>query len=134
MQVNFVSFVTTVIIKIKNSAREYCIFCICHLLHTAHLYHQLFLLACILTFCQSVYRHSWISEVSYQQLNSKWNSWDPFLPSFLFQKCPLQVSRFSFNKRLSESFYDVKCWNVNYYVKCSSENCWFLVCCFFSAI
>ena len=24
--------------------------------------------------------------------------------------------------------------NVNYHVKCSSENCWFLVCCFFSVI
>ena len=33
-----------------------------------------------------------------------------------------------------ESFYDVKYWNVNYYVKCSSENCWVLVCCFFSEI
>ena len=34
----------------------------------------------------------------------------------------------------AESFYDVKYWNINYYVKCSSENCWFLVRCFFSVI
>ena len=34
----------------------------------------------------------------------------------------------------AEFFYNVKYWNVNYYVKCSSENCWFLVCCFFSVI
>ena len=35
---------------------------------------------------------------------------------------------------LLESFYDFKYWNINYYVKCLSEKCWFLVCCFFSAI
>ena len=34
----------------------------------------------------------------------------------------------------AESFYHVKYWNINYYVKCLSENCWFLVCCFFSVI
>ena len=33
-----------------------------------------------------------------------------------------------------EFFYDVKYWNVNYLIKCSSENCWFLVHCFFSVI
>ena len=34
----------------------------------------------------------------------------------------------------AESFYNVKYWNINHYVKCSSENYWFLVCCFFSVI
>ena len=35
---------------------------------------------------------------------------------------------------LAESYYNVKYWNVNYYVKYLSENCWFLVCYFFSVI
>ena len=34
------------------------------------------------------------------------------------------------NVFIAESFYDVKYWIV----KCSSENCWFLVCCFSSVI
>ena len=50
----------------------------------------------------------------------------------------LSVSNASSSGKLdelkAESFYDVKYWNVNYSVKFSSENCYFLLCCFFSAI
>ena len=45
-----------------------------------------------------------------------------------------QSSQFKLKSSLAESFYDVKYWNVNYYVKCLSEKCWFLVHCFFSVI
>ena len=34
----------------------------------------------------------------------------------------------------AESFYNVKYWNVNYHVKCSSEDCWFLARYFFLVI
>ena len=50
----------------------------------------------------------------------------------------LSVSNASSSGKLdelkAESFYNVKYWNVNYYVKCLSDNCWFLVCSFFSLI
>ena len=75
-----------------------------------------------------VSQHLW-KNVAHIHMIAAAKPWKMGLNS-LWSCIPIKNKTFS----LAESFYDVKYWNVNYHVKCSSENCWFLVCCFFSVI
>ena len=56
------------------------------------------------------------------------------LDTLYIMKHNTKVSQFCVVLQIFFLGQDLKYWNVNYHVKCLSENCWFLFHCFFSVI